>query len=74
VIECGHVSGLYGAAFHFAAGRYGDARIWSKSLSRAVAPLDTTGFPDPDLIDHLSIQFTSTSQSRFTGSGQLLRY
>lgn len=57
-----------------AAGRYGDARIRSKSLRRAVAPLDITGFSDPDLIDHFPIQFKSTSQSHFTGSGQLVYY
>ena len=36
VIECDHVSGLKGAAFHMAAGRYGDARIRAKSQERAM--------------------------------------
>lgn len=58
-------------SFSIAAGRYGDARIRSISLRRAVAPSDTTGFPDPDLIDHFSIQLKSPSQSQFTGSDLL---
>lgn len=41
------------AAVPYAAGRYGDARIMSKSAKRACvgSQLDS-GFPDPDLIDH----------------------
>jgi hypothetical protein len=40
------------ATFPEAAGRYGDLRIRSKSIERAMSAEWTTGFPDPDLFDH----------------------
>ncbi len=56
VIGCGHVSGLETQSVT-TAGRYGDARTCSKSLSRAENSVRKTAFPDPDLTDHLSLPF-----------------
>ncbi len=56
VIGCGHVSGLKTRPVA-TAGRYGDARTWRRSLTRAVSSVDTTAFPDPDLTDHLPLPF-----------------
>src|SRR3954447_25112279 len=54
VIGCGHVSGLQVRPDR-AAGRYGDARTWRKSLVRALSSLAFVAFPGPDLIDHLTL-------------------
>ena len=42
------------AAFSEAAGRYGDQRIGSKSHRRARGSEPKTGFPNPDLFDHVA--------------------
>jgi len=58
VIGCGHVSVRpLISGFPRAAGRYGDARIRSSSNMRARSPLQFTGSPDPDLVDHLPLLF-----------------
>src|SRR3954451_20287835 len=54
VIGCGHVSGLQVRPDR-AAGRYGDARTWRKSLVRALSSLAFVAFPGPDLTDHLTL-------------------
>ena len=39
------------------AGRYGDARTWSKSYRRASSSMVLIAFPGPDLTDPLSLPF-----------------
>ena len=46
-IRCSHVSDLLKAALHMPPGLYGDTRISSKSLRRALGSMRVSGFPDP---------------------------
>lgn len=56
VIGCGHVLGLEMRPL-MTAGRYGDARTWRRSTTRAVSSLEFIAFPGPDLTDHLTLPF-----------------
>ncbi len=52
----------FGRGISEAAGRYGDLRIRSKSMGRALALVESTGFPNPDLFDLVPIRIVAFSR------------